>query len=99
MGRDEREEVRGQGRREGGVDEQGEEKWTRGGKGEEVAGQEGSAVKYSLVRNVQIPSPLQKPGHRLCHLSMVHHGALSSKVGFMGVSHSQTITVGNPKLS
>lgn len=31
MGRDEREEVRGQGRREeGGVDEQGEEKWDKG---------------------------------------------------------------------
>lgn len=97
MGRDEREEARGQGRgEEGEVDEQGEEKW-EAGKGEEVAGQEGSAVKNSLVRKAQIPSPLQKPSHRLCHLSTEHHGALCSKVGFVGVSHSQTITVGISK--
>lgn len=102
MERQEWEEMRGRRREARG--EEKKERWMsrgkrngKGGKGEEVAGQEGSAVKNSLVRKAQIPSPLQKPSHRLCHLSTGHHGALCSKVGFVGVSHSQTITVGISK--
>lgn len=52
--------------------------------------------ELTLVRKAQIPSPLQKPSHRLS-VSTGHHGALSSKAGFVGASHSQTITVGKSK--